>query len=166
MAARQEGGYHELMPGQADGTSSTPAKNTRKRKTPLIVIAGEITAWAASRDWAAKGTGPTRVRRGRGQKLPSASTAVNLIGMGVLPLQFPEGTGDRKPRSHREETFSITWPERLSQAGPNPPLEIKKADGSTQSVNLTVASIRISKWIIIATAASFNYVLRDILSGN
>ena len=88
----------------------------------------------------------------------------NLIGMGVLPLQFSEGVSDESLGLTGEETFSLTGLSDTLKPGQTIPMEIKKADGSTQTVDLTV---RIDTDIEIEYyrhGGILQYVLRDILS--
>jgi len=137
----------------------------RKRKTPLIVIAGEDYGMGSSRDWAAKGTALLGVRAVVAKSFERIHRS-NLIGMGVLPLQFPEGTGDESLGLTGEETFSITGLSDDLKPGQTLPLEIKKADGSTQSVDLTVRIDTDIEVDYYRHGGILQYVLRDILSGN
>jgi len=90
----------------------------------------------------------------------------NLIGMGVLPLQFPEGLSDESLGLDGSETFSITGLSDQIQPGQSLPMEIKKSDGSTETVDLT---LRIDTGIEIdyyRHGGILQYVLRDILSAS
>jgi len=75
--------------------------------TPLVVLAGKEYGSGSSRDWAAKGTALLGVRAVIAQSYERIHRS-NLIGMGVLPLQFPEGESAESLGLTGEETFSIS----------------------------------------------------------
>ena len=75
--------------------------------TPLVVLAGKEYGSGSSRDWAAKGTALLGVRAVIAESYERIHRS-NLIGMGVLPLQFPEGESAESLGLSGEETFSIT----------------------------------------------------------
>jgi len=78
-----------------------------QRGTPLIVIAGQEYGTGSSRDWAAKGTKLLGVRAVIAQSFERIHRS-NLVGMGVLPLQFEEGTNAQTLGLAGTETFDIT----------------------------------------------------------
>ena len=94
-------------------------------KTPLIILAGHEYGTGSSRDWAAKGT------RLLGVKAVVASSyerihRSNLVGMGVLPLQFLDGTNAQTLGLDGSETFSVTGLSNDIQPGQEVTLEIQK----------------------------------------
>ncbi len=84
-----------------------------KRKTPLIVFAGKDYGMGSSRDWAAKGTALLGIRVVVAQSFERIHRS-NLIGMGVLPLQFQEGEGWETLEIQGNETFSIVGLDKLA----------------------------------------------------
>jgi aconitate hydratase len=78
---------------------------------PLVVIAGQEYGTGSSRDWAAKGTKLLGVRAVIAQSFERIHRS-NLVGMGVLPLQFEEGTNAASLGLDGSETFDITGIER------------------------------------------------------
>jgi aconitate hydratase len=74
--------------------------------TPLVVLAGKEYGSGSSRDWAAKGTALLGVKAVIAESYERIHRS-NLIGMGVLPLQFPEGENAESLRLTGEETFAI-----------------------------------------------------------
>jgi aconitate hydratase len=74
---------------------------------PLVVLAGKEYGSGSSRDWAAKGTQLLGVRAVIAQSFERIHRS-NLVGMGVLPLQFPEGESVESLGLTGEEEFSIT----------------------------------------------------------
>ena len=75
--------------------------------TPLVVLAGKEYGSGSSRDWAAKGTALLGVKAVIAESYERIHRS-NLIGMGVLPLQFPEGQTAESLGLTGEETFDIT----------------------------------------------------------
>src|SRR3982074_1520297 len=78
-----------------------------KSKTPLVVFAGNEYGTGSSRDWAAKGTRLLGVRAVVAQSFERIHRS-NLVGMGVLPLQFEEGASAQSLKLEGSETFDIT----------------------------------------------------------
>ena len=90
---------------------------------PLVVLAGKEYGSGSSRDWAAKGTKLLGVRAVIAQSFERIHRS-NLVGMGVLPLQFSDGQGAEELGLSGEEVFSIAGlAEAMNSAGP-PPREV------------------------------------------
>lgn len=163
MAEGKEGGYTKLMPEGTPMDIYDACQEYKKRGTGLIIITGEDYGMGSSRDWAAKGTALLGVKAVVAKSFERIHRS-NLIGMGVLPLQFPEGISDESLGLTGEETFSLTGLSDHLQPGQTVPMEIKSPDGSRQTVHLTV---RIDTEIEIEYyrhGGILQYVLRDILS--
>ena len=82
--------------------------------TPLVVLAGKEYGSGSSRDWAAKGTALLGVRAVIAESYERIHRS-NLIGMGVLPLQYPDGESAQSLGLTGEETFDITGVEQLNE---------------------------------------------------
>jgi aconitate hydratase len=163
MADGKEGGYTKLMPEGRPTDIFDAAGEYKKRDTGLIIIAGEDYGMGSSRDWAAKGTALLGVKAVVAKSFERIHRS-NLIGMGVLPFQFPEGVSDESLGLTGEETFSLLGLSDKIRPGQNVSMEIKSPDGSCQTVDLTV---RIDTDIEIEYyrhGGILQYVLRDILS--
>jgi aconitate hydratase len=106
----------------------------QKEGTPLVVIAGQEYGTGSSRDWAAKGTKLLGVRAVVAQSFERIHRS-NLVGMGVLPLQFEEGTNAKSLNLDGTETFDITG---LASVRPRQrvKLTIHRKNGQTQDVPL------------------------------
>jgi aconitate hydratase len=78
----------------------------QKEGTPLVVIAGQEYGTGSSRDWAAKGTALLGVKAAVAQSFERIHRS-NLVGMGVLPLQFKEGTNAQTLKLDGTETFDV-----------------------------------------------------------
>ncbi|MGY2875145.1 aconitate hydratase [Marmoricola sp. URHA0025 HA25] len=95
--------------------------------TPLVVLAGKEYGSGSSRDWAAKGTALLGVKAVIAESYERIHRS-NLIGMGVLPLQFPEGQTAESLGLTGEETFAITGVTALND-GTTPKTVKVRADG-------------------------------------
>jgi aconitate hydratase len=111
------------------------AAKYRDEGVPLVVVAGAEYGAGSSRDWAAKGTRLLGVRAVIAESFERIHRS-NLVGTGVLPLQFPEGI--------TRKTLGLTGAERVDVAGirgyaaPRSPLDctITRADGRRESIRL------------------------------
>lgn len=83
------------------------SRNYIEQGTPLVVLAGKEYGSGSSRDWAAKGTALLGVKAVIAESYERIHRS-NLIGMGVLPLQFPEGATAATLGLTGEETYSFT----------------------------------------------------------
>ena len=103
----------------------------QKENVPLTILAGHEYGTGSSRDWAAKGT------RLLGVKAVIAASyerihRSNLVGMGVLPLQFLDGVTAESLGIDGSQTFSIDGLSDALQPGQQMTVEIKTADGETR----------------------------------
>jgi aconitate hydratase len=101
--------------------------------TPLVIIAGQEYGTGSSRDWAAKGTALLGVKAVVAQSFERIHRS-NLVGMGVLPLQFKEGITAQSLKLDGTEIFSVIGlgPELKPQQDLT--LEVKRASGQTESL--------------------------------
>ena len=90
-------------------------------KVPLVVLAGQEYGTGSSRDWAAKGTNLLGVKAVVAQSFERIHRS-NLVGMGVLPLQFKEGTTAQSLKLDGTETYDIVGLGREPQAAAGPRL--------------------------------------------
>jgi len=162
MADGKEGGYTKLMP-DGDVTSIFDACQAyAERKTPLIVFAGIDYGMGSSRDWAAKGTNLLGVKVVVATSFERIHRS-NLIGMGVLPLQFMEGTDPDSLSLNGSETYNLRGLDDSLKPGQTVDLEIIREDGSNESVPLKV---RIDTGIEVEYyrhGGILPYVLRNLL---
>src|SRR6476619_6645162 len=109
------------------------AMKYQKDNVPIVILAGTEYGTGSSRDWAAKGT------RLLGVKAVVASSferihRSNLVGMGVLPLQFAEGTNVQSLGLDGSETYAITGLSEAIQPGEMVTLEITRRDGKRETI--------------------------------
>jgi aconitate hydratase len=108
-------------------------------RTPLVILAGHEYGTGSSRDWAAKGTRLLGVKAVIAASFERIHRS-NLVGMGVLPLQFLEGTSAQSLGLDGSEKFSITGLSDSIKPGQQVTLEIEKTNGEKRAlpVNLRI----------------------------
>ncbi|MFG1699207.1 aconitate hydratase AcnA [Nonomuraea sp. NPDC049309] len=129
IAPGTEGGYTRDFT-QPDGPVTfiyDASVNYAAAGIPLVVLAGKEYGSGSSRDWAAKGTALLGVRAVIAESYERIHRS-NLIGMGVLPLQFPEGASAASLGLTGEETFDITGVEELNKGGIPRTVHVKAGD--------------------------------------
>jgi aconitate hydratase len=119
LAPGTEGGYtRDFTTGEGDDATVTSVYEASEHYlaagTPLVVLSGKEYGSGSSRDWAAKGTALLGVKAVIAESYERIHRS-NLIGMGVLPLQYPEGQNAESLGLTGEETFSITGVTELNE---------------------------------------------------
>jgi aconitate hydratase len=102
----REGGYTRHMPDDEETTIYEAAMKYADAEVPLIVLAGKEYGSGSSRDWAAKGTALLGVRGVVAESFERIHRS-NLIGMGVLPVQFPDGESAESLGLEGDEVFTF-----------------------------------------------------------
>jgi aconitate hydratase len=102
-----EGGFTPHLPSKEEMPIFDASEKYRATKTPLIVLAGKEYGSGSSRDWAAKGPALLGVRAVIAESYERIHRS-NLVGMGILPLQFPAGQNAESLQLTGEEVFDIT----------------------------------------------------------
>ncbi|MGJ3244093.1 MAG: aconitate hydratase AcnA [Opitutales bacterium] len=162
MAEGKEGGYTKLQPEGELTTVYDAAMTYAERGTPLIVIAGDDYGMGSSRDWAAKGTALLGVRTVVATSFERIHRS-NLIGMGVLPLQFREGDSARSLGLDGTETFSLGGIGDNLEPGQAVELNIRRADGSEETVTVTCRIDTAIEVDYYKHGGILQYVLRQLL---
>ena len=137
----------------------------QKEGTPLLVIAGQEYGTGSSRDWAAKGTSLLGVRAVVAQSFERIHRS-NLLGMGVLPLQFKEGTSALTLKLDGTETFDVQGLDSALKPQQDLTLRITRADGHAETLPVTC---RIDTPIEIdyyQHGGILPYVLRQLVAGH
>jgi aconitate hydratase len=127
LAPGTEGGVTTKLPGDEQMSIYDASRQYLDEGTPLIVLGGKEYGSGSSRDWAAKGTALLGVRAVLVESFERIHRS-NLIGMGVLPLQFPPGDSVGSLGLTGRETFEITGIEELN-SGTVPSEVTVTADG-------------------------------------
>ncbi len=159
MAPGTEGGFTKKQPEGVDTTIFDASMDYQKEGTPLIVIAGSEYGTGSSRDWAAKGTNLLGVKAVVAESYERIHRS-NLIGMGVLPLQFQTGTKKSSLGIDGTETFDITGVTELSPRG-TVELTIKK-DGNEKKITLDCRIDTQDEFNYYTNGGILHYVLRQL----
>jgi aconitate hydratase len=137
LAPGTEGGWTTLLPDDEQLSIYEASLRYAERGVPLIVLAGKEYGSGSSRDWAAKGTALLGVRAVLAESFERIHRS-NLIGMGVLPLQFADGESVESLGLTGREELDV---EGLAGLGPDDPLPTHltvRADGRELRVRLRI----------------------------
>jgi aconitate hydratase len=164
MAPGTEGPITKVQPTGEQMTIFEASEIYGAKNTPLVIFGGEDYGMGSSRDWAAKGVQLLGIKAVIVKSFERIHRA-NLIGMGVVPLQFKPGDSVQSLKIDGTETFAI---EGIAGGNVKPlqdvAMVITRADGSTQRVPLT---LRIDTGIeveYLKHGGILPYVLREILA--
>ncbi|MBM3646170.1 MAG: aconitate hydratase AcnA [Alphaproteobacteria bacterium] len=163
---------NEMVPGIEGGfthhfTTDQPepiydvAMRYRKEHTPQILIAGKEYGTGSSRDWAAKGVNLLGVKAVVCETFERIHRS-NLVGMGVLPLQFKDGMTRKTLNLSGRETFDVGGIESGLKPGMDVPLTIHRPDGSTETVTLTCRIDTAEEVEYFKNGGVLHYVLRNL----
>src|SRR3984885_6264615 len=133
MLAGQEGGDTLLQPEGVKLSIYDAAIKYQAAKIPLVIIAGQEYGTGSSRDWAAKGTNLLGVKAVVAQSFERIHRS-NLVGMGVLPLQFHEGTTAQSLKLDGSESYDIVGLDANIKPQQDLTLKITRKDGQAQNV--------------------------------
>jgi aconitate hydratase len=133
MLAGAEGGDTLLQPDGAKMSIYDASMEYQKRGVPLIIIAGQEYGTGSSRDWAAKGTNLLGVKAVVAQSFERIHRS-NLVGMGVLHLQFKDGVNGQSLKLDGSETYDIVGLDSHLKPQQDLTLKITRKDGSVENV--------------------------------
>jgi aconitate hydratase len=135
MIPGSEGGVTLWQPGGEQMSIYDAAMRYQKEGIPLIVFAGQEYGTGSSRDWAAKGTSLLGVKAVVAQSFERIHRS-NLVGMGVLPLQFVNNASAQTLKLDGTETYDIAGLGPNLKARQELTLKITRRDGSKESVSV------------------------------
>jgi aconitate hydratase len=162
LAPGTEGGFtRDFTAGGEVTTIYDAAQHYAEAGTPLVILAGKEYGSGSSRDWAAKGTALLGVKAVIAESYERIHRS-NLIGMGVLPLQFRDGESAASLGLTGEEEFAITGVTELNEG--RTPREVMVRAGNTEFT----ARVRIDtpgEADYYRHGGIMQYVLRSLLSG-
>ena len=133
MVPGVEGGVTEFQLGGGQMSIYDAAIKYQAAKTPLVVLAGQEYGTGSSRDWAAKGTNLLGVKAVVAQSFERIHRS-NLVGMGVLPLQFKDGTTAQSLKLDGSESYDIVGLDAAIKPQQDLTLKITRKDGSVENV--------------------------------
>lgn len=140
------------------------AQNYAAQGTPLVVLGGKEYGSGSSRDWAAKGTSLLGVRAVIAESFERIHRS-NLIGMGVIPLQFPEGSSAKSLGLDGTETFDFSGITKLNDGETPQSVQVvaTKADGSTVDFDAKVRIDTPGEADYYRNGGILQYVLRKMI---
>ncbi|MHB1777303.1 MAG: aconitate hydratase AcnA [Acidimicrobiales bacterium] len=141
LAPGTEGGVTLHLPGGDETTVFEAAERYRREGVPLLVVAGKEYGSGSSRDWAAKGTLLLGVRAVLAESFERIHRS-NLVGMGVLPLQFAAGESAASLGLDGHERYSVTGLDALND-GTTPKEVVVRAEGDAGRTVEFAARVRI-----------------------
>ncbi len=130
-----EGGFTKLQPDGEQMSIYSAAEAYASKQVPLLIIAGKEYGTGSSRDWAAKGTKLLGVKAVLAESYERIHRS-NLVGMGVLPLQFLTGDSAAALQLDGSEQFSLKHSGAL-RPKKGLTLQIERADGRCETVAVT-----------------------------
>ncbi len=163
MVPDRHGAFTRLQP-EGDVTSIYDAAETyRSRGTPLIVIAGRDYGAGSSRDWAAKGPALLGVRAVLAQSFERIHRS-NLVGMGVLPLEFLPGDSAERLGIDGTETFDLVGLAQGIEPQQEREVVIHRVNGAAERVRVRVRIDTPRELEYFRHGGILPYVLRDMLT--
>jgi len=160
MVPGVEGGMTKYVPTGEVEAIYDAAMRYKADGTPLVVVAGKEYGTGSSRDWAAKGTTLLGVRAVIAESFERIHRS-NLVGMGVLPLQFAPGVDRKTLGLDGSETFTID-----NVAGLRPrqtvPVKLTRADGSTETFETRCRIDTVNELDYFLNGGILQYVLRKL----
>jgi aconitate hydratase len=160
MLGGVEGGLTKHIPSGEQMSIYDAAMKYANNKTPLVIFAGKEYGTGSSRDWAAKGTFLLGVKAVVTESFERIHRS-NLIGMGVMPLQFPAGVDRKTLKLTGEETISMRPAEQFSPRM-KVAMTIKYKDGRTQEVMLLSRVDTLDELNYLKNGGILQYVLRRL----
>ncbi|HWW63353.1 MAG TPA: aconitate hydratase AcnA [Sphingomonadaceae bacterium] len=155
-----EGGVTRYVPTGETMAIYDAAMRYKADGTPLVVIAGKEYGTGSSRDWAAKGTNLLGVRAVIAESFERIHRS-NLVGMGIVPLQFAEGVDRKTLKLDGSETFTI---EDVAGLRPRQDVAVKltRADGSSETFQTRCRIDTVNELDYFLNGGILQYVLRKL----
>ncbi|XES86149.1 aconitate hydratase AcnA [Franconibacter pulveris] len=161
MVPGVEGGMTRLLPGDEVMSIYDAAMRYQEKGTPLAVIAGKEYGSGSSRDWAAKGPRLLGVRVVIAESFERIHRS-NLIGMGILPLEFPQGVTRKTLRLTGDERIDISDLANITPAA-TVPVTLTRADGATEVIDCRCRIDTGNELTYYRNDGILHYVIRNML---
>ena len=156
-----EGGYTKHYPSKKQMSIFDAAIKYKKENKPLIIFSGKDYGMGSSRDWAAKGTNLLGVKAVVAESYERIHRS-NLVGMGVLPLQFIKGENRRSLKLKGSEIVTITGLDGEITPNMQLPMAIKYASGKTVNTNVNCLIKTVNEVEYLQTGGILQYVLKNL----
>ncbi|MGI9102714.1 MAG: aconitate hydratase AcnA [Terriglobales bacterium] len=167
MVPAREGGFTRHLPDGEEMTIFDAAMKYKQERVPLIILAGKEYGSGSSRDWAAKGPALQGVRAVIAESFERIHRS-NLVGMGVLPLQFASGDDHEHLGLTGEEVFEIVGLRDLVdnyRPGQKVTVRAKHPDGSLAEFKATLRIDTPQEALYYKHGGILQFVLRQLLAG-
>ena len=161
MTPDVQGGYAKHVPSGDVGSIYDIAMRYQNEGTPLVVFGGKEYGTGSSRDWAAKGTRLLGIKAVVTESFERIHRS-NLVGMGVLPLQFPEGTTRKSLGLKGDEIVDIHGIADGITPRMAVPCTITKSDGSKIELELLCRIDTANEVDYYRHGGILHYVLRNL----
>ncbi|MXZ45197.1 MAG: aconitate hydratase AcnA [Gammaproteobacteria bacterium] len=167
MVPGTEGGFTHHIPSAEQVSIYEASQRYAKTNTPLVVVAGKEYGTGSSRDWAAKGTKLIGVVAVIAESFERIHRS-NLVGMGVLPLEFPAGVSRKTLSLTGREQLSLRFPDGTSslQLKQDLCLTISYKDGSSQTIEVRARIDTPNEIEYFRAGGILQYVLENLLDNN
>ncbi len=162
MAPGTEGGLTKLYPEEKVMPVYDAVVEYKKRGTDLVVIGGKEYGTGSSRDWAAKGTKLLGVKAVFAESFERIHRS-NLIGMGILPLQFKDGINRTNLKLNGSELFSIIDLEKGIDPRDEVDVEIKYVSGDIKRIKMLSRIDTKNELEYYKNGGILQYVLRNMI---
>jgi aconitate hydratase len=164
MLGNEEGGYTLHVPTDEKLPIYDAAMRYQQEGTPLVVVAGQEYGTGSSRDWAAKGTNLLGVKAVIAESFERIHRS-NLVGMGVLPLQFKNGQSRKTLELTGKEVLNITGLTGATlQPGMNLTLQITRENGKQENVEVLCRIDTLNEVEYFKAGGILHYVLRQLIA--
>ncbi len=163
MAPGTEGGFTILYPEGKSMSVYEAAMEYKKRNEDLVVIAGKEYGTGSSRDWAAKGTKLIGIKAVLAESFERIHRS-NLVGMGVLPLQFKEGFDRKKLNITGAELITVIDIKDGVKPREEVTCEIKYKDGTSKKIQVLCRIDTENEVEYYKNGGILQYVLRNMLN--
>ena len=164
MAPGTEGGFTKLYPEEKVMPIYDAVVEYKKRGTDLVVFGGKEYGTGSSRDWAAKGTKLLGVKAVIAESFERIHRS-NLIGMGVLPLQFVEKMNRQNLNLKGSELISVLGLEKGISPGDHLEVEIKYTTGDIKKIKMLCRIDTKNELEYYKNGGILQYVLRNMING-
>jgi aconitate hydratase len=160
-----EGGFTRHLPDGIEMSIFDAAEKYRAEKVPLIILAGKEYGSGSSRDWAAKGPRLLGVRAVIAESYERIHRS-NLVGMGILPLQFLPGENAESLKLTGEEVFEIAGiREIVEKFSSGRQITVRVTGGKTSQFKAIVRIDTPQEALYYSNGGILQYVLRQLLAG-
>ncbi len=163
LAGDREGGFTRHLPDGELTTIYEAASRYREEGVPLLVIGGKEYGSGSSRDWAAKGTRLLGVRAVLAESFERIHRS-NLVGMGVVPIQFPSGESASSLGLDGTETYSLGGLDASLRPGAELQLEVVGQDGRRRTIPVLARVDNETEIEYLRHGGVLPFVLRQFLS--